>query len=73
MPVAAIMHYECKSDDLLHEARPYDEAVALLAKLRDLAVSQNRLAEFGARLSSLQAQYAGRPAFQERLRKAGLV
>ena len=55
------------------KARPYDEAVALLVKLRDLAVFQNRLAEFEARLSSLQAQYAGRPAFQERLRKAGLV
>jgi hypothetical protein len=55
------------------KARPYDEAVALLVKLRDLAMFQNRLAEFEACLSSLQAQYAGRPAFQERLRKAGLV
>lgn len=55
------------------KARPYDEAVALLVKLRDLAVFRKRLAEFEARLSSLQAQYAGRPAFQERLRKAGLV
>lgn len=55
------------------KARPYDEAVALLVKLRHLAVFQDRLAEFEARLSSLQTQYAGRPAFQERLRKAGLV
>jgi len=55
------------------KARPYDEAVALLVKLRDLAVFQNRPAEFEACLSSLQAQPAGRPAFQERLRKAGLV
>ena len=55
------------------KARPYDEAVVLLVKLRDLAVFQDRLAEFQARLSSLQTQYAGRPAFQERLRKAGLV
>ena len=55
------------------KARPYDGAVALLVKLRDLAVFQNRLAEFEVRLSSLQAQYAGRPAFQERLRKAGLM
>ena len=38
---------------------------------RDLAGFQNRLAEFEARLSSLQAQYAGRPAFQERLRRRG--
>jgi len=55
------------------KARLYDEAVALLVKLRDLAVFQDRLAEFEARLSGLQTQYAGRPAFQERLRKAGLV
>jgi hypothetical protein len=55
------------------KARPYDEAVALLVKLRDLAMLQNRLAEFEACLNSLQAQYAVRPAFQERLRKAGLV
>ena len=41
--------------------------------LRDLAVFQDRLAEFEARLSSLQTQYASRPAFQERFRKAGLV
>jgi hypothetical protein len=44
-----------------------------LVKLRNLAMFQNRLAELEACLSSLQAQYAGRPAFQERLRKAGLV
>jgi len=55
------------------KARPYDEAVALLVKLRDLAVFQDRLPEFQARLAALQAQYAGRPAFQERLRKAGLA
>jgi hypothetical protein len=55
------------------KARPYDKAVALLVKLRHLAVFQNRLAEFEAGLSSLQAQYVGRPAFQERLRKARLV
>lgn len=55
------------------KARPNDEAVARLVKLRDLAVFQDRLPEFQARLAALQAQYAGRPAFQERLRKAGLV
>ena len=55
------------------KARPYDEAVALLVKLRDLAVFQDRLPEFQARMAALQAQYASRPAFQERLRKARLV
>jgi len=49
------------------------QAVALLVKLRDLAIFQDRLPEFQARLAALQAQYAGRPAFQERLRKAGLA
>jgi hypothetical protein len=55
------------------QARPYDEAVALLVKLRDLAVFQDRLPEFQTRLASLQTRYANRPAFQERLRKAGLA
>jgi hypothetical protein len=55
------------------KARPYDEAVALLVKLRDLAAFQDRLPEFQAKLAALQAQYANRPAFHERLRKARLV
>ncbi len=55
------------------KARPYDEAVVLLVKLRDLAMFQGRLPEFQARMAALQAQYANRPAFQERLHKAGLV
>ncbi len=55
------------------KARPYDEAVALLLKLRDLAVFQGRLAEFETRFAALQARYANRPAFQERLHKVKLV
>ena len=55
------------------KARPYDDAVALLVKLRDLAAFQGRLPEFQAKLAALQAQYANQPAFQERLRKARLV
>jgi hypothetical protein len=47
--------------------------VALLVKLHDLAVFQDRLPDFQTRLAALQAQYANRPAFQERLRKAQLV
>ncbi len=54
-------------------ARPYDDAVALLIKLRDLAVFENRLPEFQARLAALRAQYANQPAFQQRLRRARLV
>ncbi len=55
------------------KARPYDDAVALLVKLRDLAAFQGRLPEFQAKLAALQVQYANQPAFQERLRKARLV
>jgi len=55
------------------KARSYDEAVALLVKLYDLVVFQDRLPEFQARLAALQAHYANRPAFQERLRKAKLA
>jgi hypothetical protein len=55
------------------QARPCDEAATLLNQLRDLAVFQDRLPEFQARLTALQAQYAHRPALQERLHNAGLV
>jgi len=55
------------------KARPYDDAVALLVKLRDLALFQNQLPEFQAKMTDLQARYASRPAFQERLHKARLV
>jgi|GEM_PF-5034787 len=48
------------------------QAVALLVKLRDRAVLQDRLPEFQTRPAALQAQYAVRPAFQERLRKGWL-
>lgn len=55
------------------KATSYDEAVALLVKLHDLAVFQKQLPEFQARAAALQAQYSKRSAFQERLRKAQLV
>ena len=65
----------CDAEALVEQkqARAYDEAVALLVKLRDLAAFQDRLPDFQARIAALQAQYAGRPAFQERLRKARLI
>ncbi len=50
----------------------YDQATALLVKLRDLAVYQDNLPAFQAKLRELSTQYANRPALQERLRKAGL-
>jgi hypothetical protein len=47
------------------KARLYDETVALLVKLRDLAIFQDRLPAFQTRLTALQARYASRPAFQK--------
>jgi hypothetical protein len=55
------------------KARPYDEAVGLLVRLRDLAAYQDRSPDFQARLAELQSRYANRPAFVERLHKAGLL
>jgi hypothetical protein len=55
------------------QAKPYDEAVALLVNLRDLAKYQRRLPAYEARLSTLASRYAGRPALMERLRRAGLA
>lgn len=46
----------------------YDEAVALLVRLLDLARYQSRLGDFERRLLDLQALYPNRPALQERLR-----
>ncbi len=55
------------------QAKPYDEAVALLVNLRDLAKYQRRLPAYESRLSTLAGRYAWRPALMERLRRAGLA
>lgn len=54
-------------------AKPYDEAVALLVKLRDLAAYRKWMPEFESRVITLVSRYAGRPSLMERLRRAGLV
>ncbi len=54
------------------QAPYYDQATVLLVKLHDLAVYNDKMPEFASRLRQLCAQYANRPAFQERLREAGL-
>ncbi|NWF78696.1 MAG: hypothetical protein HXY37_01460 [Chloroflexi bacterium] len=53
-------------------ASGYDEGVALLAELRELAVHQGQLAAFDARLRELTAPYAGSSALQRRLREKQL-
>jgi hypothetical protein len=53
-------------------ARPYDEAVALLLKLRDAAVHKGRLPAFEERIAGLCAQVKGRRGLMGRMRAAKL-
>lgn len=50
------------------QARPYDEATALLKDLRDLAEYQKKLPEFIERFNKLQDDYQSRPALMRRFR-----
>jgi len=54
-------------------ASGYDEAVAQLAELRDLAVHRNQRAAFDARLRGVLAPYSTSAALQRRLREKKLV
>lgn len=53
-------------------ASGYDEGVALLADLRDLAEHQGQRATFDARLREITTPYAGSPALQRRLKEKRL-
>jgi hypothetical protein len=55
------------------QAKPYDEAVQLLVKLRDLAVYQGEEAIFHQRLNGIYEQYRRRSGLVGRLRGAGLL
>jgi hypothetical protein len=55
------------------QATPYDEAVQLLKKLRDLAAHQRQTLAFQARLNRIHDQYSRRSALMRRLRHAGLT
>jgi hypothetical protein len=54
------------------QARPYDDAVALLIKLRDLARHQGEEAVFQVRINHLYQKYSRRSALIRRMRDAGL-
>jgi hypothetical protein len=54
-------------------ARGYDEAVAQLAELRDLAVHRKQRAQFDARLQGVLAPFATSAALQRRLHEKKLV
>jgi hypothetical protein len=52
----------------LKQAKPYDEATALLRDLRDLAVDRGRLAEFSERFDKIKSDYSNRSALMTRFR-----
>jgi hypothetical protein len=64
-----------KVDALIQQsqAKPYDEAVRLLKKLKDLAEYQNRQPAFEEHLDQIRDRYSRRPALMTRLRNAGLI
>ncbi len=51
----------------------YDEAVALLVDLRDLATQQQKAHAFQARLQDMHQRFPTRHALIGRLQQAGLV
>jgi hypothetical protein len=55
------------------QAKPYDEAVRLLRRLRDLAEYQGRTVAFQKRLNRIHDEYSRRSALMRRLRNAGLL
>jgi hypothetical protein len=64
-----------KVDALIQQsqAKPYDEAVRLLKKLKDLAEYQNRPSAFEEHLDQIRDRYGRRHALMRRLRDAGLI
>lgn len=62
-------------DQLIATKQPkkYDEAVALLCDLRELAARDGKDQEVSARLKRIWTQHDGKPTFVSRLRKAGLL
>lgn len=52
----------------LKQAKPYDEATALLVDLHDLAKHQGRLPEFIQRFEQLKSDYQNRPALITRFK-----
>jgi hypothetical protein len=54
------------------QAKKYDEAVALLVDLRDLAKRSKQEAAFAERVQKIADRHASKPTFVQRLRRAGL-
>ena len=54
------------------QSKAYDQAVALLVKLKDLANFQNQTPAFQQRLNGIYEQYSNRSGLKRRLQAAGL-
>jgi hypothetical protein len=61
-------------EDLIATRRPakYDQAVKLIADLRELGVSENRVAAADAQVQRLRDRHAKKESLLTRLRRAGL-
>ncbi|MBY5285556.1 hypothetical protein F2Y95_28535, partial (plasmid) [Aphanizomenon flos-aquae CCAP 1446/1C] len=57
----------------LKQSKPYDDAIAHLRNLRDLAEHQGKLEQFKLRVQEMQTDYSNRPGLLSRLQKAGLL
>jgi len=57
----------------LKQSKPYDDAVAHLINLRDLAIHQGQLEKFQLRIQQMQTDYSNRPGLLSRLQKVGLL
>jgi hypothetical protein len=55
------------------QANAYDEAVAVLRQLRDLAEHLGQLERFASRVHQIAEDYRNRPALRQRLERAGLT
>ncbi|BAY14072.1 hypothetical protein [Calothrix sp. NIES-2098] len=56
----------------LKQSKPYEQAVAYLIDLRDLAEYQGSLEEFKASIQKIQKDYSSRSGLLSRLKKSGL-
>lgn len=57
----------------LKQAKSYDQAIAHLVDLRDLADYQGKLDEFKSSIEHIQKEYSKRPGLISRLQTAGLL
>ncbi|WP_228043987.1 hypothetical protein, partial [Dolichospermum sp. LEGE 00246] len=55
------------------QSKSYDDAIAHLRNLRDLAEYQGKLEQFKLRVQEMQTDYSNRPGLLSRLQKAGLL